>query len=106
MLQPFPEDGDFEISEDAETEISWVMQFVPGLRQIRGEMDISPGKALPVLMQNASSDDLRRVADHRLLLDRVGRVESCEPLGGEAPPAATALLGDMTLLVPMKGLIG
>jgi valyl-tRNA synthetase len=41
------------------------------------------------------------------LLARVGRVESVTVLGaGEQPPAsATALLGDMRLLVPMKGVI-
>ncbi|MEJ2273769.1 MAG: valine--tRNA ligase, partial [Woeseiaceae bacterium] len=42
-----------------------------------------------------------------LLLRRVGRVESVAMLeeGTEPPAAATALLGEMRLLVPMKGLI-
>ncbi len=42
-----------------------------------------------------------------LLLQSVGRVESVTLLGDdeEPPAAATALLGNMRLLVPMKGLI-
>jgi valyl-tRNA synthetase len=70
-------------------------------------MDISPGKPLPVILQGASESDLRRVESQSLLLQRVGRVESVEALaeGSEPPASATALLGDMRLLVPMKGLI-
>ena len=84
-----------------------MQQFILGIRQIRGEMDISPGKALPVLLQQASASDEQRVAAHALLLRRVGRVESVKILSAdEQPPAAaTALLGDLKLLVPMKGLI-
>jgi len=84
-----------------------VKLFILGIRQIRGEMDISPGKKLPVLLQGASAMDRQRAETHALLLQRVGRVESVAVLAdGEQPPAAaTALLGDLRLLVPMKGLI-
>jgi valyl-tRNA synthetase len=81
------------------------MQFILGIRQIRGEMDISPGKPLPVLLQQASDRDLELAARHAILLERVGRIESIRALqpGEDAPVAATALLGDTKLLVPMKG---
>ena len=70
-------------------------------------MDIPPGKPLPVVLENASADDIDRAGTHERLLYRVGRIESVTALanGEAAPAAATALLGDMRLLVPMKGLI-
>jgi valyl-tRNA synthetase len=107
MLRPFPEPDDAAIDEAAIADIDWVRQFILGIRQIRGEMDISPGKALPVLLHHASESDQRRAKEHAHLLERVGRVESIAVLAeGEQPPtSATALLGDMRLLVPMKGLI-
>jgi valyl-tRNA synthetase len=106
MLQPFPlavDAGD----ADAVADIEWVKEFILGVRQIRGEMDISPGKTLPVLLQNSSEQDQKRASDHANLIQRVGRVESVTVLtDGEEPPAsATALLGDMRMLVPMKGVI-
>ena len=106
MLQPFPiavDAGD----ADAVADIEWVKEFILGIRQIRGEMDISPGKTLPVLLQNSSRQDQKRASDHASLIQRVGRVESVTVLAaGEEPPAsATALLGDMRMLVPMKGVI-
>jgi valyl-tRNA synthetase len=107
MLRPYPEPDDAASDSEAIADIEWVKQFILGIRQIRGEMDISPGKALPVVLQHASGADRERASLHALLLQRVGRVESVDVLaeGDEPPPAATALLGDMRLFVPMKGLI-
>ena len=107
MLQPYPESTDDERDPEAEAEIDWVMRFILGVRQIRGEMDISPGKPLPVLLQNASDLDASRADTHAALLARVGRVESVRILDAseDAPNSATALMDDMRLLVPMAGLI-
>jgi valyl-tRNA synthetase len=107
MLQAYPQADATLEDEEAEAELDWVMKFILGIRQIRGEMDISPGKALPVLLESADARDLALADKHALLLARVGRVESVDALDvdTEAPPSATALLGDMRLLVPMAGLI-
>jgi valyl-tRNA synthetase len=109
MLQPYPsaegEAGDRD--RDAVADIEWLKQVILGVRQIRGEMDISPGKSLPVLMQGASIEDARRAHDHSVLLERVGKVESVTVLepGDEPPASATALVDDLRLLVPMRGII-
>jgi valyl-tRNA synthetase len=107
MLRPYPEAQDEKSDPGAVEDIEWVKQFILGLRQIRGEMDISPGKFLPVLLQQASEQDKQRVEQNLLLLRRVGRVESVAELAidEEPPVSAAALLGEMRLLVPMKGLI-
>ncbi|MDJ0909713.1 MAG: valine--tRNA ligase [Woeseiaceae bacterium] len=106
MLEPYPESSG-AADVDAAADIEWVREFILGIRQIRGEMDISPGKPLPVILENASVDDISRAETHERLLSGVGRIESVRTLakGEAAPSAATALLGEMRLLVPMKGLI-
>ena len=107
MLRPYPGAEDFAADVDAERELDWVMQFILGIRQIRGEMDISPGKALSVMLQNASESDVERSGRHARILERVARVKSVTVIadGEEAPASATALMGDLRLLVPMKGII-
>ena len=107
MLRPYPEVLSEATDADAVADIEWVQQFILGIRQIRGEMDISPGKPLPVVLQDASASDLFRAKSQALLLQRVGRVESVTTLikDEDPPAAATALLGDMRMLVPMKGII-
>ena len=83
------------------------MQVVLGIRQIRGEMDISPARRLPLLLQHASANDLQLTQRHHALLTRLAGLESLRPLspGEAAPPAAAALVGELSLLVPMAGLI-
>ena len=107
MLQPYPVAQNVAGQERSVADIEWVRQFILSIRQIRGEMDISPGKPLSVVLQNASADDQSRAEQYLHLLKRVGRVASITALqdGEEPPPAAIALLGDLQLLVPMQGLI-
>ncbi|RLA28149.1 MAG: valine--tRNA ligase [Gammaproteobacteria bacterium] len=107
MLQRYPEANSEQQDDNAEAELEWVKKFILGIRQIRGEMDISPGKALPVLLVDSSDKDRLFAERNSLLLRRVGRVESVQALDAtEEPPAsATALLGNMRLLVPLAGII-
>jgi len=107
MLQPLPQSKEAWQDSDAEAEMNWVMQFILGIRQIRGEMDISPRKPLPVLLQNASDNDRDLAVRHKELLAKVGRTESVRLLSAdqEPPPSATALLGEMRVLVPLEGTI-
>ena len=107
MLQDFPGANTHPAGPAVEEEIEWVKKFILGIRQIRGEMDISPGKSLPVLLENSTEKDREFAARNAHLLERVGRVESVRSLAAdeEAPASATALFGNMRLLVPMAGLI-
>jgi valyl-tRNA synthetase len=87
--------------------MAWLQGFILGVRQIRGEMDIAPGKPLPLLIANAGAQDRECTARHRALIDFLARVREIRFLSAneEAPESATALLGGMKLLVPMAGLI-
>jgi valyl-tRNA synthetase len=107
MLQPYPAATDFAADEAAEAEIAWLQGFVLGVRQIRGEMDIAPSKAMAVILQDAGPDDLRRLETHRLYLQQLARLQAITvlPSGQEPPVCATALLGSMKILVPVADLI-
>jgi len=107
MLQPYPEAADFPADEEAEAELDWIQRFILGIRQIRGEMDIAPGKKLSVLLQDANKEDLRLLTAHKRFLTNLARLEEITVLSTaeEPPPSATALLGKMKILVPMAGLI-
>ncbi|WP_312570589.1 valine--tRNA ligase [Stutzerimonas balearica] len=107
MLQPWPEFNPERLDEAAEGDIEWVKAFMLGIRQIRGEMNISMAKRIDVVLGNASAEDQRRLADNEPLLKKLAKLESIRVLGqGEdAPLAATALVGDLQVLVPMAGLI-
>ena len=107
MLQPFPELDRNKLDIQAETEIQWLKQFILGIRQIRGEMNISPGKPLPVILENVSAQDSDNLDKTRHYLGFLARVESITILadGESAPESAMALVDTMKLHIPMAGLI-
>ena len=107
MRQPFPMPSADRTDADVEADMRWTMDFILGIRQIRGEIDIAPSLRFDVLLQDASAQDLERYAAYCHYIDRLANVAAARPLAaGEAPPqSAAALLGDMKILVPMAGLI-
>lgn len=106
MRTAYPISAAHKIDEAAEADIEWLKAFILGVRQIRGEMDIPPGKVPPLLIQDASDSDADRLSRLAASIEFLARVETPRVLGAEeAPQCATALLGTMKLLVPMAGLI-
>jgi valyl-tRNA synthetase len=107
MRAAFPTPDDIETDATAEPEMRWVMNFILGVRQIRGEMDIAPSRRLDVLLQNAGPADLEYLARNHSYLARLAGISAPRVLaqGEAAPIAAVALLGKLEILVPMAGLI-
>ncbi len=107
MLQPYPAAADFPPDEAAEGETAWIQGVVLAVRQIRGEMNVSPAKRIPLLLKGASTQDAAFAARHRAWLERLAGLESITVLAADAvaPQSAAALFGELTLLVPMAGII-
>ena len=107
MRQPWPVSQPEKIDEASEDEISWVKNFVLGVRRIRAEYDIPPGKQLPILCENVSGENTQRLSDHNELLTTIARIETITIPTPDmsAPESATSLVGEMRLLIPLAGII-
>ena len=107
MLESQPEPGSFHLDPEAEEEIEWLKAFVMGVRQIRGEMSISPGQRLPARVAGATDQDRARVRRHESHLLNLARLHGIAFVAEaeEVPGAAAAVVGRMTILVPLEGLI-
>ena len=107
MLQPYPVADTSHIDEQANADIEWVKSVIIGVRNVRGEMNISPAKALPIYLARGNPDDKRRLDENRQFLNKLASLETITWLDdpADAPLSATALAGDMEILVPMAGLI-
>ncbi|MGY8775665.1 valine--tRNA ligase [Spongiibacter tropicus] len=107
MLQAYPLANVNAIDEQALSDAEWLKAVITAIRNIRGEMNVPPSKALNIILKNLGADDQRRLEDNRQFLTKLAKLESIQVLGSgeEAPMAATQLIGDMELLVPMAGLI-
>jgi valyl-tRNA synthetase len=107
MRATYPQTHGFAADAEADADVNWMKQFILAVRQIRGEMDIAPSRRIPLLLQNAQAGDRALVDKHLGYLTRLAGLESVKSLGDAetAPESATAILGELTLLVPMAGLI-
>ena len=107
MTAAWPKATEWVRDTAAETDVEWIKAFVLGVRQIRGEMDISPSRRLSVLLENAEATDRSRLVTHENYLQRLAGLESLRVLevGEAAPPSATAVMGAMRVFVPMAGVI-
>ena len=106
-LQPYPISDSSRIDTEALEEIEWVKQVVMGVRRIRSEMNINPGKRLPLFFAESSAADTERLERYRDLLVFVARLDTITVLqpGDAEPESAVALVDHLKLMIPMAGLI-
>ncbi|HEX4870405.1 MAG TPA: hypothetical protein VFV15_06780, partial [Moraxellaceae bacterium] len=107
MVERFPVPDPTRIDAVAEAEVQWIKDVVMGLRRIRSELGVSPGKTINVLLQKGTGADQDRIGRFEPLIRSLVRTESVAWLAADAEPpmAAAALVGDLTILVPLKGLV-
>lgn len=109
MLRPYPQAGDYAGQDyaGAETDIEWLKAMVTTLRKIRSELNVAPSKTVPLLLADASAADRDRAARFDSQLRFLTRLDAIEVLADahSAPAAATAVVGELKLLVPLEGLV-
>ena len=107
MIQSFPQFDESQCDQTAIDDLEWVKQLIVAIRNIRGEMDIAPSKPLPVLLKNVNADDQRRLSENEQFISALAKLESITILADDdnGPASATAVIGNLSLLIPMAGLI-
>ncbi|RUO47047.1 valine--tRNA ligase [Pseudidiomarina donghaiensis] len=106
MLQAYPQVQPQRFAT-ASADMEWLKQVIVAVRNIRGEMNLSPTKPLPVLFKNADATAQTRLEQNQSFLSALAKLESVTFLAAdeEAPASATALVGRMEINIPMAGLI-
>ncbi|WP_158772570.1 valine--tRNA ligase [Cobetia sp. L2A1] len=107
MSQPWPQAEADRIDEQAILDIEWLKGIIIAVRNIRSELNLSPGKPLDVFLQHGATGDDQRLEANRRFLSKLARLESITFLaaGDEAPMSAIQRVGELEVLVPMAGLI-
>ena len=105
MLQPFPQAVDVAIDNNAMSEMEWVKSFILGVRRIRSERDIAPGKALAVQVKGGNNNERNWLAANRHYITSLAKTASITEVSQADDDAVIALAGEMTLIVPLADLI-
>ena len=73
MHASYPQADDSKIDQQALSDVEWLQSVVAGVRNIRGEMNISPAKDLPVLFKNGTNEDQQRLHNNQQFLKKYQR---------------------------------
>jgi valyl-tRNA synthetase len=103
----YPHADEFAVDETASAEIEWFKAVLTSVRKIRSEMNIAPGKTIPLLLADGDAEDQRRLQKFSSQIEFLARCEAPRWLAnGEAEPAAAAaVVGSLRVLIPLAGLI-
>ncbi|MEN8625578.1 valine--tRNA ligase [Psychrobacter proteolyticus] len=107
VVADYPQTDDSQISEQTEADMAWLQELIASVRNIRGEMKLGNAVRLPVLLQNVSADEEARLSRIKNQFKALAKVESLEIVkeGDEVPLSSSSMVGQLRVLVPMKGLI-
>jgi len=107
--QKYPAASTYAAFKDgiAEDSVEWLRAVLTNVRRIRSEMNIAPGKTIPLLFAGGTPHQ-RELADRfAAQIAFLARTESqrCLEAGEAEPAAAAAIVGEMRILIPLAGLI-
>ena len=107
MRRPFPKANEGEHDAESESAVGWVRNVVTAVRNIRGEMNVNPGKALPLFLQDYTDTDRALFKETETLLKRLAKVSTIDWLEPDAtaPAASVQMVDDLKVMVPLAGVI-
>ena len=107
MTASFPEVSDFLIDEDALKEMNLLMGVIAAIRNIRGEMNISPSKNVNLIIDAKSEQDEEILERNLSYIQTLAKVDGVSiGLGLPKPEkSATAIFEETSVHVLLEGLI-
>ncbi|WP_201605170.1 valine--tRNA ligase [Psychrobacter sp. JCM 18903] len=107
VIADYPQTDSAQISEQIEADMAWLQELIASVRNIRGEMKLGNAVRLPVLLQNISDEEDARLSRIANQFKALAKVESLTILkeGDDVPLSSSSMVGQLRVLVPMKGLI-
>jgi valyl-tRNA synthetase len=99
--------ADTMLLQTSESKMIILMDVITGIRNVRGEMNISPTLALEVLIQSDDENTRKIIETHQDLIINLARLSSLEVQHtGERPKSsATAVVNRASIFVFMEGVI-
>lgn len=107
MLASYPTVNVSDKNPEVEATVSWLKEVISGVRTIRSELHVSPSKEIVLLCQGGTPQTRERCETLGAFIQTLTRATELTWLDDTTspPPAATAIVEDLQILVPLAGLI-
>jgi valyl-tRNA synthetase len=106
---PLYSDNDDGVKRDEEAELnmSLISGIITGIRNIRGEMNISPSLSLAVSAQSQNESTNKTIQQYRNMIINLAGLKSLSVGNAVERPksAATAVVNDATIFVSLEGIV-
>jgi len=104
---PWPTEEVARPDAEAEERLEGLFDLIRGVRNIRAEMNVPPASVVDILLASEVEGAGARAAEELRPFFDLARISSASPVAaGKRPPhAAAAVAGDLTVFVPLEGLI-
>ncbi len=107
MMADFPTGSGVAIDTEAVARMEMIMAIVSAIRNVRGELDLSPGQKIKVLLDCKDEATVQIIRAGEAAISSLARVE--EMIVGVAverpQDVATQVAGSVEVLIPLTGLI-
>jgi valyl-tRNA synthetase len=105
MTAPYPRASEAGVDATAEREMALLMQAVTTIRNIRGEMRISPAQTLDATVRAVGADE-RLLREHAALIGTLARARVVvDPQAGRPRSSALGVAGQSEIYVHLEGLV-
>ena len=98
---------EFGIETEVESQMNLLIELISAVRNIRGEMNISPSISLAATVQTTDSSIKNITETHRDIIINLAKLGAFKVTENAARPksSATAVVGGATIFVPLEGII-
>jgi valyl-tRNA synthetase len=107
MYAPYPDGRGIPVDTHAAERMDLVMDVIRAIRNVRGEMDVPPGKQIEAVIECKSDKSAAVLERGELAIRTLGKVSQLTIGQNLEKPsqAATQVTGDVEILLPLSGLV-
>jgi valyl-tRNA synthetase len=104
---PYPVADESKMDRNAESDVNWMKAVIVAVRTIRGELNLSPAKEIPMMLAGGSDEDRARLMRFESLIVPLAKLSDVYFVseGDSLPTSSAQLIGKLEVHVPMAGLI-
>jgi valyl-tRNA synthetase len=105
MTQPYPQEQEKYRCEQAEVEINLLQDVIGAIRNLRGEMNISPAKAIELYCCHADQTRVNRLTELQPHISHCAKVSAIHwnHAAQDIPTSSSACVNDIEIFVPLAG---
>lgn len=104
MLASYPTDQS-RANPQTDQDMQWLQELIGAVRNLRAELKVSPATSVPVLLEHVTDEQNTSLSRVQASFKAMAKVAELSVNPTDTPMSVSAQVGDVTVLIPMAGLV-